>query len=164
MLEILIDRNTEHEIRKRISHRLYMVHDNIQTTNVKAFKSIIRNKNTEKTHDFALNKPFILYREFHNISNEEDGNPIYQCELPTIRRQIRVIHEEISNSKNIQIGAWVNKSDSEYYKFDELVISLEPADEGLLIAQEISYCWLCKSLSIKQIESIIKNMIKIDSI
>ncbi|MDX5406079.1 MAG: hypothetical protein LPK11_03415 [Chromatiaceae bacterium] len=138
MLEILINRGTEHEIKKRLYNKL-----NINTS-----------------FDYTLHKPFIPYHEFSNISNEEDGNPIYYCEVPTIKRQIRVIHEDNSQSSNIQMGAWINKSERDYYKYDELVISLEPTNKSLLITEEISYCWLCNSLTIEQIQTILKKTIE----
>lgn len=180
MLEILINRDTEHEIRKRLNYRLtldnydekynYQSESRINKVDrknkielkVKSDRKIHDNFNLEKYRNYQFRKPFILYSEFNNISNEEDGNPIYYCEIPALNRQIRVIHEDKSNSRNIQIGVWINESDFEYYKYDELVISLEPTDESLLVAEEISYCWLCNSLSISQIESIITRAIKVN--
>lgn len=138
MLTILIDRVVEREIRKRLNKKL----------------------NINSSFDCFFHKPFIPYSEFSNISDEEDGNPIYLCKIPTISRQIRVIHEEKSKSENIQIGAWINKCDNEYYSQDELVISLEPTNESLLLAEEISYSWLCNSLSLEQIQRILKQTIE----
>lgn len=138
MLEVLINRDTEHEIKKRLSYKI----------------------NPQKPHDYIFHKPFIPYSEFSNTSHEEDGNPIYYCEVPTIKRQIRVIHEERSHRTNIQIGAWINKSETDYYKYDELVISLEPTNNSLLLAEEITYCWLCNSLSTNQIQNILKKTIR----
>lgn len=97
-------------------------------------------KNSEVKDDI---RRYIPYKELENISQEIDGNPIYLCHIPHIRRSIRIIQESPTEDK-LEIGAWVETA-NEYQIFDELVISLELSEESYSIVKALIYYWLFQS-------------------
>ncbi|WP_417553162.1 hypothetical protein [Marinomonas fungiae] len=135
MLEVLINRNSEFEIRRRIKEKI----------------------GYDKYKEFIFHKPFIYYKQFDNLSVEVDGNPVYCCNIDTINRKIRVIHEKSTDSSVTQIGAWISEAIN---GGDELVMSLEANNQSLLYAEEITYCWLCDSLEKKDVEYILEYLLK----
>lgn len=86
---------------------------------------------------------YIPYKELENISQEIDGNPIYLCHIPHIKKSVRIIQESPTEDI-LEIGAWVETA-NEYQIFDELVISLELSEDSYPMVKALIYYWLFQS-------------------
>lgn len=121
--------------------KVYALNQGFWTKQIRSkFSPLLERENLEETH-------------FANGRKMYDGNPIYSALLKH-HKAIRIIQEE-PESEHSQISAWVNQTEANGEKIDELVIVLELSDISKSLAMDLISAWLKSERDKKWMENYI---------
>lgn len=87
----------------------------------------------------------VLTTSFNNGHRFFDGNPIFDALIDN-RKAIRIIQEQ-ANSSELNINAWIEETEVDGQKVNELVINLELTSESKEIAKKLIEYWLVDDYS-----------------
>lgn len=95
---------------------------------------------------------------YHYINGEEilDGNPITDRYFESLKKTIRIIQNEVSDS-GLSLDVWTERKEiDEDLKVSELTVTLELSEESAEIVKDLLKKWIIEDYSIDRIERYIE--------
>jgi hypothetical protein len=116
-----------------------------------------------KAHVDALaEKHLFAYAPFLNAVSSSghkrrDGNPIFNAEVKSLNRAVRIIQEMPEKPEDFFISAWLDTFPiDELNPLNELVIALVLSEETLKIVERLIVYWFVEQRSMEEMEEILE--------